>query len=134
MGLKFSRTQHNLSQVQTIISVIERLDLSSEDLQQANAFGWNLVDEAVMLGHEDAAAELFHRGAKETDSLRQSKQARLEVLQKALRQLEVLEVSGRLDERVNVRQLEKDIGVQAVITVIQRMIHNVEKTSKCLYR
>ena len=117
-----------MSQVELLRDILNQLEEPPTELNLKNQFGWNLVDEAVMLGHPEIAAELFKRGAKESFELRMKSQ-RQDILKRALRGLEAVQTASRLRENASTKQLAADVATGPNFTVVQQMMQTVEKTS-----
>ncbi|XP_055341073.1 ankyrin repeat and fibronectin type-III domain-containing protein 1-like isoform X2 [Paramacrobiotus metropolitanus] len=117
------------NETEIFVDIMKKLMENGYDINAPNEWGWNLVDEAVMLGHAEIAADLFKNGGKETEWLCESKQRRQEVLRKALRRLEAIQVPSRIREHsADTRQLVADVAVGPTMAVLQKMMQNVERT------
>ncbi|OQV12314.1 putative Ankyrin repeat and fibronectin type-III domain-containing protein 1 [Hypsibius exemplaris] len=115
------------NEIDLLRDILNQLQDPPIDLNRKNEFGWNLVDEAVMLGFNEIARELFQRGCKESEELRQKSQ-RQEVLKRALRGLEAVQAASRMNENASTQQLAADVATGPTFAIVQQMVQFVEKT------
>lgn len=106
---------------------MNRLDDSQFNINEQNDYGWNIVDEAVMLGHSEIATELFKRGARETFGVA-DRRKRSDALEIALCGLKSGE--NALRERLQVEQSENDAVTGEAVNAISKMLENNGKASK----